>query len=35
MKFYYKMNSIILNLELNINIDKMNISIYTNIHHMH
>ena len=31
----YQMNSILLNLELNINIDKMNISIYTNIHHMH
>ena len=32
MKFYYYMNSILLNLELNINIEKANISIYTNIH---
>ena len=35
MKFYYKMNSILLNLELNINIDKMNTIFCTNIHHMH
>ena len=35
MKFYCQINSILLNLELNINIEKMNISFYTNIHRMH